>query len=191
MKTFLIAIFTVLTTLSFSQNLEFEIIKGTVVDTVEITFNGPNSDTIISGKVSNIDTFYVKIINNTSYNFYIDDVLLSEDITIFQKNNLYDIAISYGSFDTNIEFDLTQIATTGLKENTQTVFSLYPNPTADFLNIKGDNVETVKVFNTSGQMVLSDKGSNFGDTKLDVTSLKNGVYMLMVNDGKPVRFIKR
>ena len=69
-------------------------------------------------------------------------------------------------------------------------FSVYPNPTTDFLNIStSDNIESIKVFDMNGRLVISDT-YNTSDVKLDVMFLTNGYYTVLVNDVKPIKFIK-
>lgn len=68
--------------------------------------------------------------------------------------------------------------------------SVYPNPTTDFLNIStSDNIESIKVFDMNGRLVISDT-YNTSDVKLDVMFLTNGYYTVLVNDVKPIKFIK-
>ena len=77
--------------------------------------------------------------------------------------------------------------TVGIQESENITFSVYPNPTTDFLNISGNNVESVKIFDMNGRLVLSDTFTS----KVDVSTLVNGYYTLFVNDTKPIRFIKQ
>ena len=86
-----------------------------------------------------------------------------------------------------VGFTVVEPSTTGVFENQDIKFSVYPNPTTDFLNISGDNVESVKIFDMNGRLVLSDTFTS----KVDVSSLVNGYYTLFVNDTKPIRFIKQ
>ena len=70
-------------------------------------------------------------------------------------------------------------------------FSVYPNPTTDFLNISTtDNIESVKVYDMNGRLVILEN-HNTSSVRLDVKSLKNGYYTVIINDVKPVKFIKR
>ena len=69
-------------------------------------------------------------------------------------------------------------------------FTVFPNPTSDFLNVStSDNIESVKVFDMNGRLVLSNT-YNTSNVKLDVMSLTNGYYTVLVNDVKPIKFIK-
>ncbi|MGB1102282.1 MAG: LamG-like jellyroll fold domain-containing protein [Crocinitomicaceae bacterium] len=65
-------------------------------------------------------------------------------------------------------------------------YSVYPNPTTDFLNISGDNVESVKIFDLNGRLILSDTFTS----KVDVSNLSNGMYQLLINDNQRIKFNK-
>ena len=68
--------------------------------------------------------------------------------------------------------------------------SIQPNPVTDYLTISGQNIESVKVFNMIGRLVISDTDST-RDNKLNVSSLKNGIYLGFINDQKQFKFIKK
>ena len=61
---------------------------------------------------------------------------------------------------------------------------LYPNPTAAVLNVEGEGMASVEVFNTIGQLVMSMEISG-EKVQINTESLDNGVYYLRVhaNDG--------
>jgi len=64
--------------------------------------------------------------------------------------------------------------------------SIYPNPTSSILNIRS-NSSMVKysIFNLCGKKVLSGVGQ-----QVDVSVLKSGLYMLTLDDGSHLKFIK-
>ena len=86
--------------------------------------------------------------------------------------------------------DVTIDNSIGINEVTDIKHSIYPNPVTDYLNISGQNIESVKVFNMIGRLVVSDTDMT-SDIKLDVSNLKNGIYMVFVNDQKQFQFIKQ
>jgi plastocyanin len=67
---------------------------------------------------------------------------------------------------------------------------LYPNPVVNTLYIQSENentVESVELIDISGKLVQSIQyGTDFGQRKVDVTSMPNGVYMVRVKSGKAV-----
>ena len=61
---------------------------------------------------------------------------------------------------------------------------LYPNPTAAVLNVEGEGMTSIEVFNTIGQRVMSVEVT--GDkVQMNTESLNNGVYFIRIhaNDG--------
>ncbi len=57
---------------------------------------------------------------------------------------------------------------------------LYPNPTSDVLNISGNGMLNVNLFNTQGQLVLNMQSWNY--SQFDVSRLQSGIYVVQVND---------
>ena len=74
----------------------------------------------------------------------------------------------------------------GIAELNQTL-KLYPNPTANVLNIEGKNMTQIDVYNAVGQCVMMMKAE--GDkVQLSTESLNNGIYFVRIkaNDGAVV-----
>ncbi len=71
--------------------------------------------------------------------------------------------------------DAIEDVKTGVNDNKQTSFKIYPNPATDFLNIEGNTGEVI-IYDILGNEVLRSEGS-----RIDVRGLSNGVYR--VNGG--------
>jgi uncharacterized repeat protein (TIGR01451 family) len=75
-------------------------------------------------------------------------------------------------------------------------FRVYPNPTADFLNIEAKDtavISSVKIYNALGQLVLTSKGSG-RILKLEVSRLEAGNYVIEIQSGDRAsksKFIKK
>ena len=68
---------------------------------------------------------------------------------------------------------------TGLDDNAANRVSVYPNPSRDVFNIKGEGIRRIDVFNAFGQVVFSAETSN--DTfQVDLSDKATGVYLLRV-----------
>ena len=68
-------------------------------------------------------------------------------------------------------------------------FKIYPNPTSDFICIENLKPNTsVKVMDVFGKVLISKKLS---DQLIDVKALSNGTYFLLIEDKKPIKFIKK
>ena len=61
---------------------------------------------------------------------------------------------------------------------------IYPNPTSSFLNIEGEGMVSVEVYNTVGQRVMT-QAVNGNSVQLNTESLNNGIYFVRIyaNDG--------
>ena len=61
---------------------------------------------------------------------------------------------------------------------------IYPNPTSSVLNIEGEGMVSVEVYNTVGQRVMT-QAVNGNAVQLNTESLSNGLYIvrILVNDG--------
>ena len=76
-----------------------------------------------------------------------------------------------------------QTWTEGVSEFEQAL-KIYPNPTSGVLNIQGEGMKSVEVYNTIGQCVMTQEVNGEG-IQLSTESLNNGIYFLRVraNDG--------
>lgn len=71
----------------------------------------------------------------------------------------------------------------------QNVVKIYPNPTSDYINIKGlTEAKQYKVYNILGEKVLKGMVSN--NKNIYVESLPKGVYFIKLNNIKALKFIK-
>jgi predicted esterase len=74
-----------------------------------------------------------------------------------------------------------------IQEQTDVSFEVFPNPADNQVSIKSQEViESVELFNTSGQKVFSKsyEGLNQTELKLDVAHLSTGVYQLGIKTSK-------
>ena len=77
----------------------------------------------------------------------------------------------------------------GVEEFTMTPeFSFYPNPTSVMLNIEGERMESVAVFNMAGKLISRRVADTPEFTQIDVLDLPTGHYLVKVtlDDGKTV-----
>jgi len=68
-------------------------------------------------------------------------------------------------------------------ENTAENINIYPNPANSTIFVEGENIKSVEIYNSLGQMVAAVEGSE--KTTVNVASFDNGVYFVKVvaNDG--------
>ena len=72
-------------------------------------------------------------------------------------------------------------------------FSIYPNPTSDFITIelKNSDKEKIQIYNANGQLVKELLVTD--NYKLDISNLSNGVYFISINKNSLLshKFIKQ
>jgi parallel beta-helix repeat protein len=69
---------------------------------------------------------------------------------------------------------------TGITENNDTRFLIYPNPTKSILNIEGHDIDKLELISVKGEIVTASNAKLQNGQKfiMDVTSLNKGVYIL-------------
>ena len=68
--------------------------------------------------------------------------------------------------------------TAGIDDLGITSFSIYPNPTKEYLNIDCSSLESVSVYDILGKELIKDNNN-----RINVSSLSKGVYFIKVSDG--------
>lgn len=69
---------------------------------------------------------------------------------------------------------------------------VYPNPAKDVISIEDTQLnpdEVISVFNLEGQLVMSKKLIN-SKTKIEISNLSNGIYLLKISDRDKTEVIK-
>ncbi|RWW98871.1 Ig-like domain-containing protein [Flavobacterium cerinum] len=70
------------------------------------------------------------------------------------------------------------------------IFTYYPNPVKDILNLSyTSDMTSIAVFNLLGQQVISQQ-PNAGEVKIDMSSLADGAYIVNVTSGSTIKTIK-
>lgn len=73
----------------------------------------------------------------------------------------------------------SSVAENGAEEELE----VYPNPTSGLINIEGEEVTEVQVYNSFGQLVKTFLNANI----IDLGTMPKGIYMLIINDAKHAR----
>jgi len=74
--------------------------------------------------------------------------------------------------DECFETYISNVGITNYKDN----ILIYPNPATNFINITGDMVSTVKMYNNIGQLILTQHNTN----SINVSGLTDGIYLLTI-----------
>lgn len=68
---------------------------------------------------------------------------------------------------------------TGVDEN-QAGFDIYPNPNTGLVNIKGSDIQEIKIFNVLGLMVNNVTHIDKEEIQLDLTHCASGIYTILI-----------
>lgn len=77
----------------------------------------------------------------------------------------------------NGDVDYVIVDVTSVEENMSAM--IYPNPTSDVLNIKMDEILTISVYNTVGQLIMYQE-VDADECVLNMNNLNSGVYMVKI-----------
>lgn len=90
----------------------------------------------------------------------------------------------FGSGETE-DYFVTIVIMTGINENTIGAFNLFPNPANDFvsLTLNNNGTETfISITDLVGNTVLNNIVSHDSNVNLNISELKNGVYMVGIHN---------
>jgi subtilisin family serine protease len=121
----------------------------------------------------------------------IDDVMnaIRESASLFTTPN---DSMGYGIPDFCLANDILT-ASSSISELQETQVSIYPIPTSGNLLISGlivsENQVSISIYNNLGQLVFNNEEAvNSGELKLNVSSLSNGMYTLVLHqEGSQIR----
>lgn len=86
-----------------------------------------------------------------------------------------------GDFGAEAYHNLNVVKATDIEENVKQSYDIYPNPVKNTLNVKGDNMSYIMIYNSLGQMVKSVSCDSDNMT-IDVNTLNDGVYFINIID---------
>lgn len=70
-------------------------------------------------------------------------------------------------------------ASSSVNEKTEEPIALYPNPTNDYVKINIDNIQSYKIFDSTGREVLNGE---YNGEQIDVAALEKGFYNIVLID---------
>jgi hypothetical protein len=76
---------------------------------------------------------------------------------------------------------------TGIPSFENANFSIYPNPTNDYVTVKGLNTLSngeYSIINLAGMELKKGKFQNTQDLKINLSGLSNGMYLIKIIDNK-------
>ncbi|MEI7502727.1 MAG: alpha-L-arabinofuranosidase C-terminal domain-containing protein [Paludibacter sp.] len=87
---------------------------------------------------------------------------------------------------TILQMNTSVINALPLEKKSEVSINIFPNPTSNFITLNGieNDRATVEIQNLTGQTILRTAVSN--DSKIDLSVLKSGLYILKVQDGNRI-----
>ena len=122
------------------------------------------------------------------YKTYMTAVVFFFDI---QTNNPTETGAdpSLDVFDVD-DFAFGEFASLSTKNNSLSDFTVYPNPSTDFININSfDKIDGYSIYDLTGR-VVKNSNPNSNNFRIDVTSLSKGVYLVKLNSGDKTSSVK-
>ena len=137
-------------------------------------------------KETGIQDFNNYVTNTLKFDMKGDKIYVPTQLS---ENEKY--IVGWGLDATNIKMFRIQLPKLGIGEvDNIELTTLFPNPASKELNIDSkENIKQVTVFNLTGQQLFSKKG-NSKTSKIDVSNLKSGVYIVEVKTDKTSKTYK-
>lgn len=146
---------------------------------VEVTYSGYGT-LILPGGLTFENVVLVSEMSNLTneYRWYTTNPLMS--IVIYREQ---DNVLVWIEADPNL----------AIKENQSATFKVYPNPVADLLTIKTENISElnpIEVFTIDGKLIKSVEPSfQNGSMNVSTNELENGAYVLVIGNER-IKFVK-
>ena len=124
-----------------------------------------------------VDAMFAYSTDGVNWSEYCDDVM-AESFTV-SGGTLYFCVVPYFEGRTGsylLDIKITQ--GTGVEETDETLFSVYPNPTKDVVNVSCTGIEEIRLFNAVGQRITCFGTEGRDNVQLNMSDLPDGVYIL-------------
>jgi hypothetical protein len=205
---------------SYNNELEYLICQGNqlasldVSQSIDLAFLDCSSNQIISLDVSqNIvlsklwcgygELSCLNVKNGNNSNFINFNAAGSPNLNCIEVDDVAWSTVSWigvdagASFSTNCNSACSSSAVGINESDIISVFSLYPNPASNNINIEFENEEetvNLQIMNVHGQSVFSKEYYNTDNIRVDIGSFSLGIYMANVTtqtERKVLKFIKK
>jgi Secretion system C-terminal sorting domain len=130
-------------------------------------------------------------LTNTMGSVYTGDVAVSlafyqPGLVSFTRAGTSTVSFEYQTvFSASALNDLINGFGMGIEEKSIDGLSIYPNPANDVLNISSTNtLNKVTMYNALGTVVYTNANANTNGLQIDISSFKNGVYILNLEDAR-------
>ena len=131
-----------------------------------------------------VDAMYAYSTDGVNWSDFYDDVM--ETFFVRGGSTLYFWIMPYFEGKTGTyQLDIKVVPTTGIDESEEHLFSVYPNPVKDVVNVDCKDIEQIYLFNAVGQNIESFSVEGNDKVQIDMSGLPGGVYILQaVSQGR-------
>ncbi|GAA3774559.1 hypothetical protein GCM10022271_03350 [Corallibacter vietnamensis] len=138
---------------------------------INVRDNGMTSLDLRNGNNVNVTSF-IGTFNSNLECVFVDDpnAAYLTNVAVWEKDG-----------NSNFVANESECNTLSMLQSENTMFSLYPNPAKNTLNVNVTlATATIEIYNITGRKVLS-KPLTFGENSLNISSLQSGVYITRVS----------
>ena len=131
-----------------------------------------------------VDAMYAYSTDGVNWSDFYDDVM--ETFFVRGGSTLYFWIMPYFEGKTGTyQLDIKVVPTTGIDESEEHLFSVYPNPVKDVVNVDCKDIEQIYLFNAVGQNIESFSVEGDDKVQIDMSGLPSGLYILQaVSQGR-------
>ena len=127
-----------------------------------------------------VDAMFSYSTDGVNWSDYYDDVM--ESFFFGGGGTIYFCVTPYFEGRTGTYLlDIKVAITTGIEESDESLFSVYPNPVQNILNVNCKDIEQVSLFNTVGQKIESLSTEGRENIQINLSGLPSGMYILQAN----------
>ena len=158
-------------TVTNNRNLVANFAQSTHTITATAGANGfiTPSGTVVVAEGSNQTFTIIPDYGYEIYEVYVDGGLIGAPSSYTFQN----VTSNHTLFATFIRID-------GIGENDEMSIVIYPNPTSGLVNIICQDAEQLNVYNTFGQLLISQNTNGNDQVTIDISNLPSGIYLIQL-----------
>lgn len=126
-------------------------------------------------EIRNIESHLFSEANRKRYNITVNQSVQIESITAINYFEYY-MTAEAGSGGNAALYKLTTDAVLGIEEQNISDIQVYPNPSSNLINIEGENIIKVLIYDNNGNLQFISK-----EHEIDISSLASGAYYFMIH----------
>ena len=130
-----------------------------------------------NGTYYTVDAMFAYSTDGVNWSFFYDDVM--ESGFSVSGGTVYFCVMPYFEGKTGTyQLDIKVAYGTGIEESDEKLFSVYPNPVKDMVNVNCIDIEEISLFNAVGQQIESISTNGSDHIQIDMVGLPGGTYII-------------